>query len=731
MGNNLLPAMELSLFEHSSDNTTLPKFSIFFNGIGNVYPNSERDLKTLYEEIRNGTSLRNYTEKLRSIKDKKERAYYKKTFPYVTFSGTFRKRSNEGIIYHSGYICIDLDKIGDTDKLTGIKGQILQFFNPGLMFISPSGDGLKIVFKIDISQGTHAEYFAALSQYFRNEIKIDIDPSGKDVSRACFVCCDPSVYYSDSPHNLDRSFINTFNIEKQPYLGKISKKVTDPGLIYQNCKSWLNKNERFAEGNRNRYITKLAGALNRFGVPEYFVLAELSKFAENGFTQHEIESTIKSIFKTTSFHGISKFDLNIPVRFNEIPPEEIIQQEKIKSISLLPIDGLPEFIQSLIKECTKVYGSHSDYWAGAFLSATALAMGNNFKLQTRFTNSGMLWICLVGCTGNGKSEPIDFALKPFQEIDKNNFRQFKQLLKEFELNKGLAKNEKAKLELPVNIQYLINDFTPEAMASAHENNTHGIMISRDELSGWLNDIGRYVKSGEIQNLLTMWSGKPVCYNRVCKDPIRINEPFVSILGGIPPGLLTELSKDNRDLSGFLPRFCFINPDYAEKPKYRKSTLNAEFFISYAKYIKNILSINTLQEFRLSDEAESLYEKFYNMNCNRYDNEKVEYLKGVYAKLDIILLRLALIIHCSKWFCNGNENRNITIETMQTAINITEYFRSTGQKVSDQLSFKNKPDTKEIIRHLSILGNSQNRIAEVLKVSQPYVNKILKIKKNRC
>jgi hypothetical protein len=678
MDNNIPTAFEQSLFAQNGTDAILPRFSIYFKGINNIFPSGERDLKSLAEEIRIETLLRNYTDKLRSIRDKKERTDYKKKFPYVTFSGTFRKRSNEGIINHSGYICIDLDNVGDITRLGEIKEQILKCFTPGLMFKSRSGNGLKIVYNINLSQGTHAEYFSALCQYFKAEIKIDVDPSGKDVSRACFICYDPDVYYSDSPSNLDRPFIDKFNTNTQLSHDKFSEKSIDLQLIYEWCKTWLNKSERFTEGSRNRYITKLASALNRYGVSEYFTLNELSKFAENGFPQHEIKSTVKSIYKNVSYHGISKFNEKIPFRFNDLPSAGIVLPEKIKSIPLLPIDGLPEFIQSLIKECTRVYCSHRDYWAGAFLSATALAMGNNFKLQTRFTNSGMLWICLVGNTGNGKSEPIDFALKPFQEIDKNNFKLYKQLMNEYELNKELSKNERANLDLPICKQYLINDFTPEAMASAHENNSHGIMIFRDELSGWLFDIGRYTKSGEVQNLLTMWSGKSVCYNRVSKDPIRINDPFVSILGGIPPVLLTELSKENRDISGFLPRFCFIYPDNANKPKYRNFTLDDESVIAYAKYIQYILSINGMEEFRLSDEAENLYEKFYNMNCIRYDNEKSEYLKGVYAKLDIILLRFSLIIHCSKMVYNGNETQSITKETMQSAIDIIEYFNSTAQ-----------------------------------------------------
>ncbi|HJE39080.1 MAG TPA: DUF3987 domain-containing protein [Candidatus Amulumruptor caecigallinarius] len=36
---------------------------------------------------------------------------------------------------------------------------------------------------------------------------------------------------------------------------------------------------------------------------------------------------------------------------------------------------------------------------------------------------------------------------------------------------------------------------------------------RDELSGWLADIGRYGKSGEIQTYLSYWNGKGATIDR--------------------------------------------------------------------------------------------------------------------------------------------------------------------------------------------------------------------------
>jgi len=67
------------------------------------------------------------------------------------------------------------------------------------MFISPSGNGLKVIFKIKITnddtiQEQHFQAFKAIENYFATEYVIYIDASGKDVSRLCFLCHDSNAY---------------------------------------------------------------------------------------------------------------------------------------------------------------------------------------------------------------------------------------------------------------------------------------------------------------------------------------------------------------------------------------------------------------------------------------------------------------------------------------------------------------------------------------------------------
>lgn len=171
----------------------IPKVSYFKCPVSNTIPEKEVDLSYIYNLVKYN-HFEKQTEKLRAITDKKEARKYKAyNFHYVTFSGTFSKRNDKALINHSGLLTIDFDHIKDIEKL---KGHLLndEYFETELMFTSPSGDGLKWIIPINLEIGSHQENFLAISYYIRATYNIEVDASGKDISRACFLPHDKAAY---------------------------------------------------------------------------------------------------------------------------------------------------------------------------------------------------------------------------------------------------------------------------------------------------------------------------------------------------------------------------------------------------------------------------------------------------------------------------------------------------------------------------------------------------------
>ena len=89
--------------------------------------------------------------------------------------------------------------------LLQVKEQLLQdeYFDTEMLFTSPSGDGVKWIIRIDLSKATHQDYFKAITNYLKQQHKIEVDQSGKDVSRACFLSHDPDAFLHKRHRNND------------------------------------------------------------------------------------------------------------------------------------------------------------------------------------------------------------------------------------------------------------------------------------------------------------------------------------------------------------------------------------------------------------------------------------------------------------------------------------------------------------------------------------------------
>lgn len=170
------------------------KFSFFKNPITNIQPYKEINLVDVYQVI-NGSYYKKITKQLRAITDKKENRNFKaKYFPYCTFSGTFTNRNENSLIKHSGYLALDFDKL---DDIFEIKRLLLKdiYFETELLYISPNGNGLKWIITIDINgKYSHSEYFQAIYNYIKRTYSIEVDKSCRDISRASFICYDPTAW---------------------------------------------------------------------------------------------------------------------------------------------------------------------------------------------------------------------------------------------------------------------------------------------------------------------------------------------------------------------------------------------------------------------------------------------------------------------------------------------------------------------------------------------------------
>lgn len=271
-----------------------------FSDINEVKIPTYLSVEHALERIKNGKS-RNLIEKIRNSVNG-DIARLKMNLPCVCFSGTFKLRNKQDVIAHSGVICLDYDHVNVPVTIETLKSDKYTH----ACWVSPSGTGVKALVKIPANIVKHEMYFDALREAYPQ-----IDTKCRDISRVCYESYDPNIYINHASVVWDKL------IEREEYdytERKPAIPLTNEGEIIKRIEKWLdNKGEKFTEGNRNAWVHKAAGAMNRFGVSEYSALSFLGGFSAKGFAAAEIEKSVKSAYKAKDQHNTSYFE-NIQIR---------------------------------------------------------------------------------------------------------------------------------------------------------------------------------------------------------------------------------------------------------------------------------------------------------------------------------------------------------------------------------------------------------------------------------
>jgi hypothetical protein len=126
----------------------------------------------------------------------KEAIHDEKTrLPGAIWSGTFSRRSKDALLEHSGLLCADLDELGDA--LPEVRAKLLLSVHLWALFTSPTGDGLKCVFRVPADAARHKASFLAVEKHVRELTGVQIDQACSDESRLCFLSHDPDAHLND------------------------------------------------------------------------------------------------------------------------------------------------------------------------------------------------------------------------------------------------------------------------------------------------------------------------------------------------------------------------------------------------------------------------------------------------------------------------------------------------------------------------------------------------------
>lgn len=400
---------------------------------------------------------------------------------------------------------------------------------------------------------------------------------------------------------------------------------------------------------------------------------------------------------------------------------------------VIPIDQLNGSVQSYIQTIAEAFGCPQDYVTIICFITAGIAAGKKVQFVTNpYVNYPSDYVCIVGKPSRNKTGPLIEVTRPLREYDKATFDAYVKERAAYDQKKQEDKHFCG--DRPLFHQHVVGDSSPESRNSLLAQGDM-ILISADELKSFIDSFGRYAKGGngsgtEVSQLLSIWSNVSFTINRKSEETRLVDNPAMSIVGGIQPNPLGRtFGTDALMDSGFTQRFLFVYPDKTKFVKrHDRKQMTQEMRDIWSGIIQRLFEMEPLS-IHLSHEAERLYADYADANDMKADAETDDYIGGVKQKMNIHVLRLSIMAHLlsDHW-----KDPVIIGDEMNYAIRVADYFTRTHvERIYPLLRETNagqRPMTSiDLIRAVNkrFKIKSQKLLAEALGVSQQYVNKILK------
>lgn len=272
----------------------------------------QKDILKILSDIKTGVYQNAITYLRKSLADDKKEAAEraKKSLPAFTPSATFNGgRKMEFLTNYNALMVLDIDKL-EKEKLQQCKTKIRMDDFVFASFVSPSGNGLKIFVKVSTDKEQHKETFLKLQRYFEELLEVEIDKSGKDITRLCFFSSDPELYLNENSEVFsDNPKIEDCHSEQKRGISKHQNNPqADYDVLYEYAVRFTEKKIKFTEGNRNNFVFALANNLNRKGISEAMALGYI--LADYGYDAKEVTTAVQSAYQNTAEHNTDTFKPN-------------------------------------------------------------------------------------------------------------------------------------------------------------------------------------------------------------------------------------------------------------------------------------------------------------------------------------------------------------------------------------------------------------------------------------
>lgn len=387
--------------------------------------------------------------------------------------------------------------------------------------------------------------------------------------------------------------------------------------------------------------------------------------------------------------AVNEFAADTDIRLHELQKDAI------------PIDVLPVQFQELIKQLEQKYKFPADYSLLYILFAFSIAIGNNYRIRvkTNWIEPAILYLSLIALAGQTKTPVQLFFMSPFKEWDKTNFEDYSANILSYDTaTQAATKSNPYTEQKPTRKQLLLQDYTPEALVKVLSDNWHGVGVMMDELAGFFGNMNRYNNGNEVPMWLSFYNAQAFSSNRKTSHDSYVAHPFVSVIGGIQPGIMKKIFAGDMQINGMIDRFLFVYNVNARKEVPADEELDTYLIDAYTDAVKFLLAIepeisdkdgkNIPRLLDLTPDAKNLLFGYLQANAdkvNELNDEGAERLAGMYSKFDYHIIRLSFIMQVLTNACKGEAPTEVTGDAVRGGIRLADYFKRHTNRVHGLIS----------------------------------------------
>lgn len=352
-----------------------------------------------------------------------------------------------------------------------------------------------------------------------------------------------------------------------------------------------------------------------------------------------------------------------------------------------PIDAFPPSVERFCRSAARALPVPIDLVAVPVLVTAGAAIGLSrvAQLKSSHIEHAALFAAIVASPGHKKSPALRLVTTPTWDREH-------EAEADWRCARDAAEQPGGSEDAPPRQHFALTDATTEALIEVLSENPRGVLNSHDELSGWIKGMDQYRPQGkgaDLQTWLKIYSGVPFTVKRVRRDALHVARPFVSVLGGIQPDVLQDLSSGRKD--GFLDRVLFAFPR-AQPFATSREELPGRDTGAWTRVVRTLYSLELEPDGGpfptpfTADAREAFFDWHEALMGQAREGETPEHLDGFLGKAEGLAMRFALILELMRWADGSSETsgRAISVRSVVDAGRLFQYFLAHQQRVREHI-----------------------------------------------